>query len=141
MAASPVLETFALGQPPWPTFDPFLFCVHHLDDYPAGTDAMGPDPGLLAGRRIGMDFSGRDGWSMYHGDVVPGFPQHPHRGFETITVARSGFIDHSDSLGATANLVDQFVALDRRHRLGVIRGDVGLGPGGGLLLDMPTIGA
>jgi len=86
---------------PWQTTDPFLFCVHHKDDYPAGNDAMGP-AASLEGREIGMDFAGKDGWSMYHGDLVPGFPRHPHRGFETITIARSGFIDHSDSLGATA---------------------------------------
>lgn len=86
---------------PWETLDPFLFCVHHVDAYPAGNERMGP-AASLAGRRIGMDFEGKDGWRMYHGDVVPGFPQHPHRGFETVTLARRGFIDHSDSLGATA---------------------------------------
>ena len=85
----------------WPTLDPFLFCVYHDDKYPRGNDVMGPDASL-EGRHIGQDFAGKDGWRMYHGDVVPGFPKHPHRGFETITLVRKGRIDHSDSLGATA---------------------------------------
>lgn len=87
---------------PWQTLDPFLFCVHHDDAYPPGNEIMGPDPELLRGRNIGMDFQLRDGWRMYHGERVPGFPRHPHRGFETITLARRGHIDHSDSLGARA---------------------------------------
>ena len=96
----PVLETLPLGFP-WATVDPFLFCVHHDDAYPAGDARMGP-AASLAGRQIGQDFAGKDGWRMYHGDVVPGFPQHPHRGFETVTIVRRGIIDHSDSLGAAA---------------------------------------
>ncbi len=96
----PVLEVAPLGFP-WKTLDPFLFCVHHDDAYPVGNEQLGP-AASLAGRNIGSDFEGKDGWRMYHGDVVPGFPQHPHRGFETVTIARKGFIDHSDSLGATA---------------------------------------
>lgn len=39
---------------------------------------------------------------MYHGQKVAGFPPHPHRGFETVTLVRKGLIDHSDSLGAIA---------------------------------------
>lgn len=97
----PVIETVPLGFQ-WTTVDPFLFCVHHVDDYPAGNDELAPDPALLTDREIGMDLAGRDGWRMYHGSTVPGFPQHPHRGFETVTFVRRGFIDHSDSLGATA---------------------------------------
>ena len=93
-------QVFPLG-PQWPTIDPFLFCAHHDDAYPAGNGQLAPDA-PLDGRAIGQDFSGKDGWSMYHGDTVPGFPQHPHRGFETITFCRKGHIDHSDSLGATA---------------------------------------
>jgi redox-sensitive bicupin YhaK (pirin superfamily) len=96
-----VLEQLRLGPPPWTTFDPFLFCVHHRDDYPAGNRQLGP-VAALEGRNIGEDFANKDGWNMYHGDVVPGFPRHPHRGFETVTITRRGFVDHSDSLGATA---------------------------------------
>jgi len=86
---------------PWQTADPFLFCVHHDDHYPAANERMGP-AASLEGRDIGQDFAGKDGWRMYHGDVVPGFPEHPHRGFETVTVVRRGLLDHSDSMGATA---------------------------------------
>ncbi len=96
----PVIELVDLSMP-WEGLDPFLFTVHHVDAYPAGNEALGP-VASLAGRMLGSDFSYRDGWSMYHGSVVPGFPQHPHRGFETVTVVRRGFVDHSDSLGATA---------------------------------------
>ena len=98
--SSAVLSAFALGFP-WATFDPFLFCVHHDDAYPAGNEVMGP-AASLAGRKLGMDFEIKDGWRMYHGERVPGFPRHPHRGFETVTLARRGYIDHSDSLGARA---------------------------------------
>jgi quercetin 2,3-dioxygenase len=97
---TPVLHTEALGFP-WKTSDPFLFCAYHDDAYPQGNGEMGPRASL-AGRQIGQDFSRKDGWSMYHGQKVPGFPGHPHRGFETVTIVRRGVIDHADSLGAAA---------------------------------------
>jgi redox-sensitive bicupin YhaK (pirin superfamily) len=99
-AASPVVQIKPLGFP-WATVDPFLFCAYHDDAYPAANPDMGPAV-ALTGRDIGQDFSRKDGWSMYHGDKVPGFPPHPHRGFETVTIVRKGLIDHADSLGATA---------------------------------------
>jgi redox-sensitive bicupin YhaK (pirin superfamily) len=86
---------------PWATTDPFLACMWHQDSYPQGNAQLGPTS-PLTGRHIGQDFNGKDGWNMYHGTTVPGFPQHPHRGFETVTVVRRGHIDHFDSLGATA---------------------------------------
>ena len=100
MSDDVVLGTRPLGFP-WVTDDPFLVCAHHDDAYPAGNAELGP-AASLAGRDIGQDFEGKDGFRMYHGHVVPGFPQHPHRGFETVTIVRRGYVDHSDSLGATA---------------------------------------
>ena len=84
---------------PWETSDPFLFCAYHQDRYPKSNGQLGPDESL-EGRMIGQDFAGKDGWSMYHGTKVPGFPAHPHCGFETVTIAQQGIVDHSDSLGA-----------------------------------------
>lgn len=96
----PILGLVDLGFQ-WHGLDPFIVTMHHNDSYPQGNQHQGPSSSL-EGRRIGSDFSGTDGWSMYHGALVPGFPQHPHRGFETVTVVRQGYVDHSDSLGATA---------------------------------------
>lgn len=101
MASSPVLTLVPLGLH-WPTLDPFLFCAHHRDEYPPGNDRQGVEQAALQGRNVGSDFTLKDGWRMYHGKSVPGFPQHPHRGFETVTIAHTGFIDHSDSMGAQA---------------------------------------
>jgi len=89
----------------WETQDPFLFCAYHLDHYPKGNSDLGPDASLT-GRNIGQDFQSKDGWNMYHGKTVPGFPAHPHRGFETITIVEEGMADHSDSLGAAGRFGD-----------------------------------
>lgn len=99
--ADPVFSTHQLDGQRWPTVDPFLMCVHHVDYYPAGDGSLAPAASLV-GRELGSDFVGIDGWRMYHGRHVPGFPVHPHRGFETVTYVRSGLVDHADSLGATA---------------------------------------
>jgi quercetin 2,3-dioxygenase len=61
---------------------------------------MGPDQKHFQGRSLGDDLIIKDGFRMYHGKTVLGFPGHPHRGFETITVVRKGIVDHADSLGA-----------------------------------------
>ena len=90
----------------WETSDPFLFCVHHEDAFPKGNDQMGPDTKYFQGRHLGDDFIIKDGFRMYHGKVVPGFPGHPHRGFETVTVVRKGMVDHADSLGAAGRYGD-----------------------------------
>ncbi|QZT38941.1 pirin family protein [Halosquirtibacter xylanolyticus] len=85
---------------PWQTSDPFLLCVHHLDHFPPGNSKLGVDPKYLRGHTRGNDFQTIDGFRMYHGVHTPGFPRHPHKGFETITIVLDGYVDHSDSMGA-----------------------------------------
>jgi redox-sensitive bicupin YhaK (pirin superfamily) len=104
-AMNPIIRIKPLGFQ-WETADPFLFCVHHEDFFPKGNDNMGPDQSYFKGRHLGDDFITKDGFRMYHGKTVPGFPGHPHRGFETITVVRKGMVDHADSLGAAGRYGD-----------------------------------
>jgi quercetin 2,3-dioxygenase len=68
--------------------DPFIFTAHHIDHYPKANSNLGP-----ATPAQNKEFN------MYYGDVVPGFPEHPHTGFETITLVEQGYVDHFDSLG------------------------------------------
>jgi quercetin 2,3-dioxygenase len=60
----PLLDPAVLSLTPlgfqWETLDPFLFCVHHDDAYPAGNAKLGPAT-PLAGRDLGQDFAGKDG--------------------------------------------------------------------------------
>ncbi len=89
----------------WETIDPFLFCVHHEDYFPKGNSNLGPDPSELKGRQIGSDFMLKDGWRMYHGQTVPGFPGHPHRGFETVTVVVKDWLITPIQWGHQAGMV------------------------------------
>jgi quercetin 2,3-dioxygenase len=88
-----ILSQTRLNPGPFDTLDPFLFCVYHNDNYPAGNEKC-----EAPRRGNGMDFDPNADYRMYHGTKVPGFPSHPHRGFETLTATIDGIIDHADSL-------------------------------------------
>jgi len=105
MSNSSILQVEPLGSP-WRAQDPFLICAYHRDEYPKGNEKLGLNTDQLKGRNIGQDFIPKDGFRMYHGSKVPGFPYHPHRGFETITIAVEGVIDHSDSFGGAGRYKD-----------------------------------
>lgn len=81
----------------WSADDPFTFISHHHDKYPKGNDQMAPPLELIRGRNLGRDYQERFGFRMYHGRVVPGFPMHAHWGYETVSIAERGFVDHFDT--------------------------------------------
>jgi len=58
---------------PWKTRDPFLFCVHHRDEYPQGNGKMEPKASLK-GRNIGQDFTIKDGWREVGYYILKCFP-------------------------------------------------------------------
>ena len=76
--------------------DPFIVTMHHIDHYPQGNAQMAPTIPSTPDAR----------YSMYHGETVPGFPAHPHTGFETITLVEQGTVDHFDSLGNSGRYAD-----------------------------------
>jgi len=94
-ASRAILRILPVTAGPMPTPDPFLFCVYHRDEYPAASDSSMEAP--MVGN--GHHFDPEAPYRMYHGSRIPGFPQHPHRGFETITATIEGLIDHADSVG------------------------------------------
>ena len=80
-----ILSIERLGSgPAMQTKSPFLFAVYHKDHYPPGNAAM-----EAPHRGNGMDFDPEADYRMYHGSKIPGFPQHPHRGFETIVSSQA----------------------------------------------------
>jgi redox-sensitive bicupin YhaK (pirin superfamily) len=83
-----------------PLRDPYIIGMHHYDKYPHGNGKMGPAADL-SNRNIGSDFDSKLPWRMYHGEQIPGFPHHPHRGFEIVTIVPEGYADHFDSKGTT----------------------------------------
>lgn len=98
MSRVPIVKLEPLRMP-WETQDPFIITAYHRDEFPKGNEKMGLNVDRLRGRNIGNDFVPKDGFRMYYGRVVPGFPVHPHRGFETVTIVKEGVVDHSDSYG------------------------------------------
>jgi len=84
---------------------PYIICFHHRDLFPAGNGRMEPSS-YISTRLKGNDFREDVPYRMYHGDKIPGFPYHPHRGFETITVVLKGMIDHADGLSLSGRYGD-----------------------------------
>lgn len=100
-----ILKIEPLGSQ-WKTIDPFLVCAHHVDKFPPGNEELGPNSASGPDQSEGADFNKTGLWNMYFGRKIPGFPAHPHRGFETITIMRKGVVDHSDSMGHSARYAE-----------------------------------
>lgn len=85
--------------------NPFVFTVYHNDLMPPSDGSQKPSELRLPDPKEG-DLDWDSPWRMYYGEEVPGFPAHPHRGLETVTVLRQGCIDHTDGLGGRGRYMD-----------------------------------
>ncbi|MCQ2070264.1 MAG: pirin family protein [archaeon] len=83
----------------WDVEDPFIMASHHFDQYPKGNEIQAPPYAEIKRRSLGQDYQKLLGYRMYCGKVTPGFPLHAHWGYETVTVASIGYVDHYDSMG------------------------------------------
>lgn len=83
----------------WDCEDPFIFTSHHYDLYPEGNVQQAPPLEEINRRSLGHDYDKVFGYRMYDGKVSPGFPIHPHWGYETFSVASQGYVDHFDNMG------------------------------------------
>lgn len=79
--------------------NPFVITMHHLDHFPKGNGKSRPLDKIPVSNSEEFDLDAP--WRMYYGKEVPGFPAHPHRGFETVTIVTQGVVDHTDGLGAS----------------------------------------
>lgn len=94
----PVIKEQAAGLH-WDVDDPFLFASYHYDLYPKGNEQQAPPYEQVKRKDLGQDYYKIFGYRMYTGKVTPGFQLHAHWGYETITLASEGYVDHFDSLG------------------------------------------
>lgn len=69
----------------------------------------------------GSDFGNVDGFNMYHGTTVPGFPQHPHAGFETITYIAQGAVVRSGHACPSASVQPPVAAFPMRDKLHLLQ--------------------
>lgn len=58
----------------------------------------------LMGRSDSDPFLMIDEFRLYQGEVSNGFPEHPHRGFETVTLMHSGGMHHRDHMGHNSRI-------------------------------------
>lgn len=79
--------------------DPFLMLDHLGPTTYAPGEAVGGTGQLQAQWRARSNPAGA------HALPAPAAPDHPHRGFETVTIVLQGGMQHQDSVGNTGNLV------------------------------------